>query len=257
MGALDGKVAIVTGSTSGLGEATALEMAREGASVVVVGRREDRGRAVAQTINDGGGQAIYVRTDVTVRGDVEAMVDETVRRFGRLDCAVNNAGIVGPIFTPVAHVDEREWDEVMNTNLRAVWLCMAVEIPVMLEAGAGSVVNVSSVYGYKPSPLGHGPYATTKHALIGLSKTAAIDYAAQGVRCNVVAPGFSHSEMVDPAFEAMPELAVDVLIRHSAMNRLGDGLETAAAITWLCSDSASFVNGAVLSVDGGEYTRMY
>jgi NAD(P)-dependent dehydrogenase (short-subunit alcohol dehydrogenase family) len=232
-------------------------MAREGACVVVVGRREERGRAVAKEIIDAGGEARCVRGDVTQRGDVEAMVDETVRRFGRLDCAVNNAGIVGPISTPVAHVEENEWDEVMNTNLRAVWLCMKAEVPVMLDAGTGSIVNVSSVYGYKPSPLGHGPYATTKHALVGLTKTAAIDYAAQGIRCNVVAPGFSHSEMVDPAFEAAPDFALEVLGRHSAMNRLGEGVETAAAITWLCSDRASFVNGAVLSVDGGDCTRMY
>jgi A-factor type gamma-butyrolactone 1'-reductase (1S-forming) len=257
VGALDGKVALVTGASSGLGEAAATMMAREGAQVVLAARREDKGLAVEHAINEAGGRALFVRTDVTSRSDIVTLVDRTLSTFGRLDCAVNNAGVVGPVNVPVADIEEDEWDELMNVNLRAVWMCMKFEIPAMLAGGSGSIVNVSSIYGYKPSPVGHAPYAASKHAVIGLTKTAAIDYAAQGLRLNVVAPGFSHSEMIDPSIEAMPDVLNDVISRHSAMNRLGEGHETAAAITWLCSDAASFVNGSVLTVDGGDTTRMY
>ena len=134
---------------------------------------------------------------------------------------------------------------------------MKYQIPAMLRSGSGSIVNVSSVYGYKPSPLGHAGYATSKHAVIGLTKSAAIDYATAGLRCNAVAPGFTHSEIVDPYVSNAPELMTELLNRHSAMNRLGESHETAAAIAWLCSNAASFVNGAVLTVDGGDMTRMY
>ena len=145
----------------------------------------------------------------------------------------------------------------MNVNLRAVWLCMKYEIPAMIAGGSGSIVNVSSIYGYKPSPIGHAPYSATKHAVIGLTRSAAIDYAAQHVRCNVVAPGFTRSEMVDPSAEDADEFIDEIVSRHSAMGRLGEGHESAAAITWLCSDAASFVNGAVLTVDGGDMARLY
>jgi A-factor type gamma-butyrolactone 1'-reductase (1S-forming) len=191
VGVLDGKVAIVTGASSGIGEAAAVAMAVEGAGIVVAARREDRGEAVAARINAAGGQALFVRADVTDASQVAALVDRTVERFGRLDCAVNNAGIAGPVAVPVADVTEEQWDEVMAVNLRGVWLSMKYEIPAMLAAGAGSIVNVGSAYGHKPSPIGHAPYATTKHALVGLTKTAAIDYGTHGVRCNVVAPGFT------------------------------------------------------------------
>jgi NAD(P)-dependent dehydrogenase (short-subunit alcohol dehydrogenase family) len=215
------------------------------------------GLAVAASITDAGGQALFVRADVTNRAEVATLVDRALSTFGRLDCAVNNAGIVGPLNVPLADVEETEWDEVMNVNLRAVWMCMKYEIPAMLAAGCGSIVNVSSIYGYKPSPIGHAPYAASKHALIGLTKSAAIDYGAQGVRCNAVAPGFTRSEMVDPDDDDLDEFIDEVVNRHSAMGRLGEGSETAAAIAWLCSDAASFVNGAVLSIDGGDTARLY
>jgi NAD(P)-dependent dehydrogenase (short-subunit alcohol dehydrogenase family) len=254
---LEGKVALVTGASSGIGEETALMMAREGAHVVLAARRADKGLAVERVIKASGGSAQFVQTDVTRRADVESLVDYALRTFGRLDCAVNNAGIAGPVNVPVAEVEEDEWDEVVNVNLRAVWLCMKYEIPAMIAGGSGSIVNVSSIYGYKPSPIGHAPYSATKHAVIGLTRSAAIDYAAQRLRCNVVAPGFTLSEMVGPGEEGPDEVLDEIVTRHSAMNRLGEGHETAAAITWLCSDAASFVNGAVLTVDGGDTARMY
>ena len=161
------------------------------------------------------------------------------------------------MLVPVAEIEEASWDEVMNVNLKGVWMCMKYEIPAMLKDGKGAIVNISSVYGFKPSDIGHAPYCTSKYGVIGLSKTAAIDYAPQGIRVNVVSPGYTHSEMVDPAAEAFPEVMKAVLNRHSAGNRIGEAEETAEAITWLCSDAASFVNGAVLAVDGGDTSRLY
>jgi NAD(P)-dependent dehydrogenase (short-subunit alcohol dehydrogenase family) len=257
MRAFEGKVVLVTGASSGLGEAAALKLAREGAKVVVAARREDESRAVVAKIEELGGEGFFIKTDVTLRRDIQAMVEGTLERFGNLDCAVNNAGTVGPNLTPVADIEEEGWDELMNTNLKSVWLCMKYEIPAMLAQGKGSIVNVSSIYGFKPSDLGHAPYCASKFALIGLSKTAAVDYALQGIRVNVVAPGFAHSEGVDPYVESAPDLMKAVVARHSGMNRIGGAEEIAEATAWLCSDASSFVNGVVLPVDGGDTTRLY
>ena len=157
---------------------------------------------------------------------------------------------------PVADIEEEGWDEVMATNLKAVWLCMKYEIRAMLKTGKGAIVNVSSIYGLKPSDVGHAPYCASKFGVIGLSKSAAVDYGLAGIRVNVVAPGFTHSEMVDPAFESAPEFAQAILRKHSGMRRLGDAEESAEAMVWLCSDAASFINGAVLPVDGGATSGM-
>jgi NAD(P)-dependent dehydrogenase (short-subunit alcohol dehydrogenase family) len=204
-----------------------------------------------------GAKGLFVKTDVSKRADAENLVDRTLATFGRLDYAVNNAGITGPTLTPIADVEEAEWDDVVNTNLKGVWLCMKYQLPAMLKQGHGAIVNISSVYGYKPSDVGHAAYCATKHAIIGLSKSAAVDYGQQGIRINVIAPGFTHSEMVDPYIEAEPALMKAVLLRHSGMNRMGKPDETAEAIAWLCSDAARFVNGMVLPVDGGAASRLY
>ncbi len=253
----EGKVVIVTGASSGIGEAAALKFAQEGASVVVAARREDRGRAVVERIEALGAKGLFVQTDVAIGAQVERMVEKTLESFGRLDCAVNNAGISGPVGTPVADIEEDDWDAVMNTNLRAVWLCMKHEIRAMQKTGKGAIVNVSSVYGYRPSDMGHAPYCASKYGVIGLSKTAAIDYAGAGIRVNVVAPGYTRSEIVDPYLEAAPKLMKILLSRYSSMNRVAESNETAEAIVWLCSDASSFVNGAVLPVDGGEVGKLY
>jgi len=257
MQTFEGKVVIVTGASSGLGEAAALKFAREGARVIVAARREDKSRAVVREIAAVGGEGLFIKTDVTKRADIEALVNGTVAEFGKLDCAVNNAGIAGPVMVPLAEIEEEGWDELMNTNLKGVWMCMKYEIPAMLKQGRGAIVNISSIYGFKPSDVGGAPYCASKFGLIGLSKTAAIDYAQQGIRVNVVSPGFTHSEIVDPYVEAAPELMKAVVSRYSALNRLGRAEETAEAIAWLCSDAARFVNGAVLAVDGGDTSRLY
>lgn len=252
-----GKVALVTGASSGLGEATALKFAQEGAKVVIAARRVEQSARVVQQTLASGGEAHFVRADVSRAADVERMVTETVERFGRLDCAVNNAGIVGPKFTPVAEVTEAQWDAVMGVNLKGVWLCMKHEIHAMLANGSGAIVNVASIYGCMPSDVGHAPYATSKFGVVGLTKSAAADYGQMAIRINAVAPGFTVSEMVNPDRPGAAEGYKTLVARHSGMNRLGKAEETASAIVWLCSANASYVNGAVLTVDGGSATRLY
>ena len=253
----EGKVALVTGGSSGLGAATALQFAREGASVVIAARRSEQSESVLQQITALGSEALFVRTDVSRGVDVAAMVQATMARFGRLDCAVNNAGVSGPVRKPVADVEEAQWDALMNVNLKGVWLCMKHEIPAMLAQGAGAIVNVASIYGIKPSDLGHASYSASKFGVVGLTKSAAIDYGQMGLRINAVAPGFTRSEMVNPDAPASAERYKVIAAKHSAMNRLGHAEEIASAITWLCSDAARFVNGTVLSVDGGATSRLY
>ena len=257
MKTIGNKVIIVTGGSSGIGAAAALQFAREGAKVVIAARRNDKSEAVVRQIETLGSEGLFIQTDVTKRTDIEALVEGTLARFGKLDCAVNNAGVAGPVLVPVAEVEEEGWDEVMNVNLKGVWMCMKYEIPAMLKQGKGSIVNISSIYGFKPSDVGHAPYCASKFGVIGLSKTAAIDYGQQGIRVNVVSPGYTHSEIVDPYVDSAPELMEALRSRYSAQDRLGDAEEIAEVITWLCSDAARFVNGAVLAVDGGDTTRLY
>jgi NAD(P)-dependent dehydrogenase (short-subunit alcohol dehydrogenase family) len=253
MARLKDKSILITGGSSGLGAAAAALFAAEGAKVAIVARREPESLKVVKAIEDAGGEAIFIKADVCNRTDVEKMVSEVVNRFGRLDCAVNNAGLSNP-FVATADIEEDDWNSVIDVNLTAVWRCMKYEIKAMLESGGGSIVNISSIYGSKPSDVGHAAYSASKHALIGLSGTAAIEYAKQGIRVNTVCPGFCHSEMVDPHFEAMPDLAGDILRRHSAMEKLGEASEAAEAMLWFCSGASSFVNGATLAVDGGTTT---
>jgi NAD(P)-dependent dehydrogenase (short-subunit alcohol dehydrogenase family) len=252
-----GKVVLVTGGSSGLGEATALEFASEGAKVVIGARRAGQSADVVKRIAAAGGEAHFVQADMSRAADVENLVRETVKKFGRLDCAVNNAGISGPRFTPVADVTEEQWDQVMNVNLKGVWLCLKYEIRAMLAAGGGAIVNVASIYGLKPADSGHVPYGASKHGVVGLTTGAAVDYGQMSIRINAVAPGFTHSEMVDVNRPGAAERYQRLVARHSGMNRLGRADEAANAIVWLCSDEASYVNGAVLTVDGGGATRLY
>ena len=254
---LQDKVIIVTGASSGLGAASAMRIAAEGAKVVLAARRRDRGEEMIRQIKAEGGEGFFVQTDVTRTADVKALVAAAIDRFGGLDGAFNNAGVTGPTMTPLADIEEEGWDEAINTNLRAVFVCMKYQMPALLARGGGAIVNMSSMYGLKPSDLGHAPYCASKFGVIGLTKSAAIDYADKGVRINAVCPGFIHSEMVDPYVEAQPELMGRVINRHSAMNRLGEPDEVARAVAWLLSGEASFVNGAALLVGGGDTTRLY
>ncbi|MDE2264561.1 MAG: glucose 1-dehydrogenase [Alphaproteobacteria bacterium] len=250
---LDGKVAIVTGGSSGLGAATVLEFARQGARVVVAARRKDRSEEVVAQIAALGGEGLFVQTDVTKPTEVEAMVAATLAKFGRLDCAFNNAGITGPTRRPVAEIKEDAWDAVMNSNLKSVWLSMKYEIPAMLEHGKGAIVNNASIYGLIPSDFGHASYCASKFGVVGLTKSAAVDYGLKGIRVNAICPGYAHSEMVDPYVDKL----APIIERHSAMNRLGEAQEIADTVAWLCSDRAGFVNGTALPLNGGDTTKLY
>lgn len=251
------KVVIVTGASSGLGAATARQLAAEGAKVVLAARRRDKGEAVLRDIEAAGGDGIFVQTDVNKTADVKALVAAAVDRFGGLDGAFNNAGVTGPVFTPIADIDEADWDAAFATNLRAVFVCMKYQIPAMLARGGGAIVNMASRYGLFAGDIGNAPYATSKFGVVGLSKTAAIDYAEKGVRVNAICPGYIHSEMVDPFLESEPDLMARVIHRHNGMNRVGDPEEIAEAVTWLLSDQASFVSGTALLASGGDHAKLY
>ena len=252
-----GKVILITGATSGLGATAAISLASQGAKVAITGRRDEQGQAVVAQIEAVGGEGLFVKADVTVRADVEAMVARTIERFGRLDGAVNNAGITGGMFKPLADYSDEDWHSVIDTNLTGVFLCMRAEIPAILASGGGSIVNISSAYGLNGGDIGNVGYVSSKWGVIGLTKTAAIDYARQGIRVNAVCPGYCHSEMVDPYAEAEPALFEKLLERYTATGKLGESHVVADAIEFLLSDKASFISGAAIPVQGGDHSRLF
>ncbi len=219
--------------------------------MTIAGRRADQGAQTVSEIKDQGGEAFFVQTDVTRTEDIINMVSLTVKTYGKLDCAFNNAGIGGDALINTADHTEENWDRVINTNLKGVWLCMKYQIPEMLNNGRGAIVNNSSVYGLAASTVGHVPYAVSKHGVIGLTKTAAFEYAKQGLRVNAVCPGYTHSELVDTAIDAFPGEFEKMLANDIPMGRIAETEEIAHAVLWLCSDEASFVTGQALAPDGG------
>jgi NAD(P)-dependent dehydrogenase (short-subunit alcohol dehydrogenase family) len=251
----ENKVVIVTGATSGIGREAAKQFAGEGAKVVVAARRELLGAAVVEEIKAAGGEATFVRTDATDADSLQAMVAATQAKYGRLDVAFNNAGIAGEALKPTADHSKENWDTVLATNLTGVWLSMKYEIPAMLQTGGGAIVNASSTYGLKASTAGHVPYAVAKHGVIGLTKTAAIEYAKAGLRINAICPGWTHSEMVDPALEAMPDQLGALINQDVPMARVAEAGEIVRAVLWLASSEASYVTGHAMCVDGGWVAR--
>jgi NAD(P)-dependent dehydrogenase (short-subunit alcohol dehydrogenase family) len=245
---LSGKVALVTGGTSGIGRATAIAYAQHQAKVVVVGRRIDEGEETVRLIKEAGGEAIFVQADVTKKADVEAMIDKAVSVFGRLDIAFNNAGTVSENPSLIEQT-EAEYDRIMNVNVKGVWLSMKHEIAQMLKQGSGSIVNTASANGVValPSvPL----YTASKHAVVGLTKAAALQYAKAGIRINVVAPAAIETDMFETATGGQDEAKAYMAGLHP-IGRIGTPLEVANAVLFLSSDLASFVTGETLMVDGG------
>jgi NAD(P)-dependent dehydrogenase (short-subunit alcohol dehydrogenase family) len=250
-----GKVALVTGGSSGLGRATALAFARRGAAVVITSRGADRGAAVLAELRALGGDAEFVRGDVSQAADVEAILRRALERFGRLDCAVNNAAAfdVG-VFKLVGDFSEEEFDRHLALNLKSVWLCMKHEIAQMLLQGGGAIVNTSSVNGLGGAPQ-NALYAVAKAGVISLTKTAALEYAGRNVRVNALVPGAFRTPMLESVFERVspgdPSAAATRYETMSPLGRIGRPEEAAEAAVWLCSDDASSVIGHTMIVDGG------
>jgi len=247
-GQLDGKVALVTGGASGIGRATALTFAREGAKLVIADMNEEGGQQTVHMITEQGGDAIFVTTDVSKAVEVQALISQAVATYGRLDYAHNNAGISGGLRALTAEYPEEQWHQVLAVNLTGVWLCMKYEIPQMLQHGGGAIVNTASVAGLVGG-VGLSSYVASKHGVVGLTKTAALEYAKQGIRVNCVCPGVIHTPMTERGLSD-PERKAQIIVREP-IGRVGTPEEVAEAVVWLCADAASFVTGHTMTVDGG------
>ncbi len=238
----EGKVAIVTGAGSGIGRGSAMAFAAAGAAVVVADVSDEGGASCVADITAAGGQAIFVRADMRSTRDVEAMVGVTVDTYGRLDFAHNNAGIDVP-HQPLAEVDEDDWDAILDVDLKGVWRCMKAEIPVMLRTGGGAIVNTSSMAGVV-GVAGAAAYCSAKHGVVGLTKVAAIDYAAQNIRVNVLTPGLVRTPLIT---QLLGE-AVEDIVSSRPTGRIPDPADVANAVMWLCSPGAAYVTGQALQI---------
>jgi len=253
MTTLQGKVALVTGASSGIGRAASLAFAREGARVIVAGRRQKESEETAEAIRKAGGEAVFFKTDVRRPSEIEALIQFVMAHHGHLDCVFNNAGIAGPL-APTTQCTEEDWDETIDTNLKGVWLCMRYQIPAMLANGGGAIVNNASAAGIVGLPM-QAAYSASKGGVIQLTRTAALEYARLGIRINAVCPGPIRTPMAASVLAQMgitdSQTETQIWDRLIPMSRPGTAEEVAAAAVWLCSDAASFVTGHAMLLDGG------
>ena len=247
-GILDGKIALITGAGSGIGRATALIFAREGASMALADVVEEGGQETLAMIKAAGAEGIFVKTDVSKSSEVDAVVAKEVETYGRLDCAFNNAGIGGR--GALTHeYGEEEWNRVLAVNLTGVWLCMKAEIIQMLKQKSGAIVNTSSIMGLTGA-IRVPAYTAAKHGVAGITKAAALEYARHGIRINAVCPAPIYTPMLNQAFEKRPDME-ERYARSEPMKRIGQPEEVGEAVAWLCSDRASYMTGVPMPVDGG------
>ena len=247
MGFVDGKVAVVTGAGSGIGQAIAIVMAKEGAKVVVADIMSEGGEATVQQIKEASGNAIFVKVDVSQEADIQMMVNKTVETYGRIDCAVNNAGIDGDTAL-TADCTRENWDRVIGINLTGVFLGVKYQVLQMLKQGGGAIVNISSTMGvvaHQNVPA----YVASKHGILGLTKSTALGYVRENIRVNAVCPGNTRTAILDHVMQRMPEV-YEALMAATPIGRLAEPEEIANAVVWLCSDRASFVTGHAMVVDG-------
>lgn len=246
---LKDKIVLITGATSGIGKACAQRLVLDGAIVILTGRNQERGIAIANALNDKNGKAEFFKADITNKNQVSELFDYIYGKYNCLDVAVNNAGISGKMI-PFNETGEEEFDRVMNINFKSVWLCMKYEIRQMLKQGYGNIINVSSTSGLVGNGFGLATYDASKHAVIGLTKSVALEYARNGLRVNAVCPGFVETEMIETACKENPRLRRK-LVATEPVGRLGTPQEVANTISFLCSDESSFITGSALVVDGG------
>ena len=249
-GTLQGKIALITGAGSGIGRATSLVMAREGATLVVSDINAEGGEETLSAVKDLGADGIFVHADVSKSDDVQALIAQAVQTYGRLDCAYNNAGIEGYMAGRLHEYPEDTWDRLIDINLKGVWLCLKHEIPQMLQQGGGAIVNTASAAGLVGSRR-LSAYVASKHAVVGLTKAAALEYAADGVRVNAVCPGIIDTPMMDRLIGGREADYEATIPTRQPIGRLGTPAEIAESVAWLCSDAASLVTGLAMAVDGG------
>ncbi len=241
------KIALVTGGGSGIGRGIALSFAEAGAKVVIADITIEGGKETERQINENGGESIFIKADVSKNIEVEALINEIIERYERVDYACNNAGIEGAT-APIAESTEEDWDRTININLKGVWLCMKYEIIQMLKQGKGAIVNIASIMGMVASPF-IAPYVAAKHGVIGLTKTAALEYPKDGIRINAVCPGVIHTSIIDRVTIEHPEI-VEGLKAAIPVGKFGQPEDIANAVLYLCSDAASYVTGHSMVVDG-------
>lgn len=247
------KVVLVTGGNSGIGRATALAFGREGAKVVIAARRENLGAEVVNKIKSQGGEALYVKTDLSVAEQIDTLFTTIGERYGRLDCAFNNAGVWPQMKRTINYTIE-EFDTVMNINVKAVWRCMKQEVPLMIAAGGGAIVNCSSVAGTLTQE-GTSIYAASKHAVLGLTKAAALEFGRKSIRVNAVCPGVTQTPMLDSQIADGGPERKEAMLNATPLGRFGKPEEIASTVLFLCSDAASYITAKGIVVAGGQGLR--